>query len=414
VDDFPVMDEHQRLALSIAEHVRRNKFELAQECFVLLTKTPEVLEKYLTFLRRHFAAASQLEVLFDWFMIADPRFLNRIGLIGQAAGIGVAIGRHAQVLELMKNIAQSTSAKDIHFGSSDFLWRFMGLGKELVVELIYLKYRGLPLKSGGRYLIIEGRDLLMHSQAISDRIDLDQRVLDQLYSNRRNRSMQRLEWEGIVRNTCCLDHFIGDGLVEQLDGIIDQKANEVAFKQVMGSKGMLLVTFHGCFLTVARHLYSRAIKGGLILGLGGADSRVIPARGKHRMALFQALRAVEDGNVVLMAPDGTLGIEGSSSFMQVAGVTIPLANGAPFIAYETGCNSSWFTVMRKAECMIPIVEAAPKRAENENYEDFCQRWSSFYGQKIDSVLTGDPENLTLRARWSMFNFGSATRQNQRT
>ena len=85
---------------------------------------------------------------------------------------------------------------------------------------------------------------------------------------------------------------------------------------------------------------------------------------------------------------------------------MPVADGAPFIAYETGCETFWLGVERRRDGFAPNFVQGPSRRAGERFAQFRERWFSFYGGQIQRTLTGDPANLTLRPQWAKLFSGS--------
>jgi hypothetical protein len=284
------------------------------------------------------------------------------------------------------------------FGNSDYLQQtVMRLRSDIGNQLLRLKYKDLNLRQQGRFWVIRDEDLFEAAARVSDRIQFARVFLDRLYALRQQGPM-RAEWEREIRITFCIDHIIADRLVRNLDKIISKDQVGAAFEAIKTSNGTLLTTFHGGYFRLTRYIYALAIEGGLTMGMRSHSPSHISAK-EPRTALFRALRAIEGGNVVLMAPDAPVGTLSSS--IQLAGVTLSVAEGAAFIAYESRCNSAWFTVLRNGERFEPIIRFAPQVSDNESYPAFKKRWLSFYGSQIEGILTGDPRNLCLREPWTI-------------
>jgi hypothetical protein len=96
--------------------------------------------------------------------------------------------------------------------------------------------------------------------------------------------------------------------------------------------------------------------------------------------------------------------------LQVLGEELRISQGAPFVAYETGCKTFWISVRRSGERFIPAVEAGPARLDQETYGAFKARWLEFYGNCVDGLLRGDPDNLALRPQWVRWLDGSLDRK----
>jgi hypothetical protein len=115
-------------------------------------------------------------------------------------------------------------------------------------------------------------------------------------------------------------------------------------------------------------------------------------------ALYLGLKAIEDGRPILIAADARVGKYKSA--IKVLNVDVPMADGAPFIAYETHCDTIWLSVERFEQKFIPIFVPGPVRRPGETFDSFRERWFSFYSDQVNRILTGDPYSLALRAQWA--------------
>jgi hypothetical protein len=386
------------LALSLASYIHQGAFDKAHAAFTILSAAPKALEAKLAFLQRNLAEAGRLGLLLDWLMMANPEVVRRIAILTVMAEVGLDTNQPSRVLEFFEKIRNSEAFPPVVFGNSDYLQQtFMRLGSDIGNQLLRLKYKDLNLRQQGRFWVIRDEDLFEAAARVSDRIQFARVFLDRLYALRRQGPM-RAEWEREIRITFCIDHIIADRLVRNLDKIISKDQVGAAFEAIKTSNGTLLTTFHGGYFRLTRYIYALAIEGGLTMGMRSHSPSHISAK-EPRTALFRALRAIEGGNVVLMAPDAPVGTLSSS--IQLAGVTLSVAEGAAFIAYGSRCNSAWFTVLRNGERFEPIIRFAPQVSDNESYPAFKKRWLSFYGSQIEGILTGDPRNLCLREPWTI-------------
>jgi hypothetical protein len=385
------------LALKIVRHLHGGELDQANDFFARLASSPGHLEQYMAFFQKQFSRVDKLELLLDWIIMAGPTAFTRISLIAKALEIERQIGHGDRIERIISRLRREDVT--MRWGHNDRVAKFAHLGRAAVRKICALKYRDISLK--------RPEDLFDAAEYLSDRIDISQTLLHRLYAVSRCRSLPRADWERQVRNAFCLDHLTADlyrpsDLVSEwisgYDDLIEQTARDHAFAHINASKGMLLFTFHGGFFSLARDLYAKMVKDGLTFGMQSSGRpRMISAGENPRAALFLALRAVQDGKVMLMAPDAIWG--NLSSSVTVAGRSVPVADGAAFVAYESGCDSAWFTVERRDRHFVPVVIHGPKREEKEKYADFKDRWLRFYGGQIEGVLAGDPRNIVLRARW---------------
>ena len=100
---------------------------------------------------------------------------------------------------------------------------------------------------------------------------------------------------------------------------------------------------------------------------------------------------------MLMAPDAGFG--NKSNLIKVAGATVPVADGAAFLAYEAECQIAWFTVVRDRDRLKPLLVPGPTRQEAERYAAYKVRLLDFYARQFTEIATGEPWNLAFRTRW---------------
>jgi hypothetical protein len=366
----------------LADH---NQIEKAKYLFSFFTAFPNSLDGAIEFLRVNFARIGRLNLLLDW-LLATPQSLSRVSTIGRAMEIAVQLNRSEAILKLAFDIRVS-AASPIRWSYRDRIKTFRRAGADLVKELLALKYVGIPVPTS--------KNIFRIAEDLSARIDLDHALLRHLYAHRLDSSTSFADWDAQVRTAFVIDHMISDQVVENVDELIDADAKTEVLDTVASSKGMLLVTFHGAFLTLARKLFSEEVEGGITFASQGSsgDARRIAAKQEPREALFLALRAVQEGKALLMAPDAQLGKRAHS--IEIAGIDIPVANGGAFIAYETGCDSAWFTVIRRGNRFLPVLSFAPKPNSGESFGEFSERWLRFYGQQVEAILLGNPQSSSL-------------------
>jgi lauroyl/myristoyl acyltransferase len=158
----------------------------------------------------------------------------------------------------------------------------------------------------------------------------------------------------------------------------------------------LFLTFHGGFVIMARKLFATLFRDGVSIqnhrSRANFSAKLDPAA-----ALFNALRALQEGKSVIMSPDGPYGKH--SCAMHVLGRTAEMADGAAFLAYEAKCETAWFTVVRDDSGFRPDIQVGPRREDGERYKQFQQRLCDFYGERIAALYSGDPRNIALSRRW---------------
>ena len=173
-----------------------------------------------------------------------------------------------------------------------------------------------------------------------------------------------------------------------------------------------MLAFHGGFRMLFMKLFDEFFDDGVVIRRGGmavtppkddqGRRAAVHVSGMNNPgeALFVAMRALLEGKQVLMAPDGPFGRQKAS--IKVLGADCPVGQGAAFLAFETRCNTAWFTIVRNDRGFAPLVVPGPKREERETFEAYQDRLHRFYGDMIVSAFTGEPRNLTLSGRWIQY------------
>lgn len=246
---------------------------------------------------------------------------------------------------------------------------------------------------------LDEHQILPKAEQIANNISIDAALLDFLYQRSRWQPMPRGEWERCVKVACAIDRLLITEFRtlprKRLASLVDEKAKQ-DFETFLSPKGMLLLTFHGAFVKVARRLFIDKQKQRSDLGSGGN----INSQRDQRGALFAALRALQSGQSLVISPDGP---EGKlSAVLDVFGRPSPAGEGAAFLAAASGCKTAWYTVCRTEDRFVPVFEEGPTRTKDETHQQFGNRLHRFYSTKIEGVFTGDPRNIVLRNRWTRY------------
>ena len=240
--------------------------------------------------------------------------------------------------------------------------------------------------------------LFENARRISTSLRPSGALLDHLFANSVCTRMNRAEWENEFLTSMAVDLLLRDFFrpvpLMKLGQYLDHAAAAETFAQLSSARGMVLVAFHGSFVVLVRKLFEQ-VNGGFMVQTGGQDAP--SPQSDSRGVLFVAMRALQEGRHVYLAPDGPYGSRNYS--VGVFGIQRKVGEGAPFLAFHTGCETGWWSVARCDERFSPIVEPGPRRQEGENYDRFRDRFFRFYASKIEAVLTGDPQNLALSEGW---------------
>jgi hypothetical protein len=234
--------------------------------------------------------------------------------------------------------------------------------------------------------------LFEHGRRIADRMRIGRRILDRLYARSGWRSLSRSAWEAEVKCGNAIDMLLRNIIIRsptlKFESLVDREATDEAFSRLAPQKGTLLMTFHGTFVPITRRLFQSKTTT-----LARQD---VVAEG-GRSALFGAFRTLQDGNNLLMAPDGPFGRKSECS--SVFDRPIALGEGAAFLAYSTNCNTAWYAAVIGERGFKADIELGPTRDTGEKFDDYRDRLYRFYAAQIQKVFSGDPRNLVLRQKW---------------
>lgn len=237
--------------------------------------------------------------------------------------------------------------------------------------------------------------LLSKAEEVAARLKVDAGLLDFLYSNSRWQPMSRTDWEKDVRFATAINHVLKDALDHptDLDSFLDQEAKHRAIDKLKAPHGLLMMISHGGFTSTRRGFY-RIISKEVRLGrLGKA------AIGEdQRQAMFVALRTLQDGGAIVMAPDGPQGQQLTLP-KTILGKTWHAGKGAGFLATASGCVTAWYSMAFDGKCFVPQVDLGPQFKKGMTADEFSNRLYCFYADRIESILTGDPRNIVLRPGW---------------
>lgn len=161
--------------------------------------------------------------------------------------------------------------------------------------------------------------------------------------------------------------------------------------------GTLFLMYHCGFIRAAKRLFTGYLpdngRPGLLLAGGGTHK----AADDPGQALFGALRSLQAGHNLWVAPDGTLGRQ--SVVLDVLGTTSTGGEGAALLAHTARCPTVYFRLEVREDRLFPVIEAGPQCEPGERFRDFSARFHRAYADKLTDLLTGEPENLVMRPRW---------------
>lgn len=404
------------LSADLKEGLARHDTEYVRGIFERLSAIPADLEAVFEDVQAVFSEAGQNHLLLDLMLMSAPATLSRMGLVERTSSIGLACGRVDEVLNAIGALASAPASMVVTWNSTVRMSFGKRFGKRGTRELMKLKYLGVPIAPSR---------LLEIAEVLADRIEVSRAMLDRLHTRTRHPDISRPEWERRVRTAFAIDHVTKDflgmsspdvanwlGAKEGAVGSMKRQIDET-LASTDRSKGVVVATFHGGFsrlnIALFQHLFPDGVTvlGGLSKAKSSDVERYIRVVGNERGALFQALRAVQDGKALWIGADAPFG--NSKHSIEVAGAKVPVADGAPFVAFETRCPTLWLATVRTDFGFSVVSTLGPVRTAGEKYQAFKDRWFSFYRTCIEEFLTGDPRNLALRPHWMHYLGGGVFR-----
>lgn len=351
----------------------------------------------------------------DFLLHTSDVSFTHIKLIAKVLELGAQLGEEDRTYERVAAVAGKDTLPPPRFSNSDLLRQFTHLGPKNLRLLAQIKYRGCDSIGRG--------ELVRASLTVASRFDLMFGLLDRLHANSKYPEMPRTDWVREVTQAFALDHVLSDSRALALiastpgkhlaeveskqEATIDMDALRRGFPPPQDSKGTLVAIFHGGFLNLNWQAFVAGARNGLIFSLSSGP-RIISVEQNPAAALYLGVRAIEDGRSILMAADARVGKRAST--ITVLNIPVPIADGAPFIAYETGCDTVWLSVERIEERFVPIFVPGPTPRSGEKFNAFRERWFSFYADQLNRTLTGDPRNIALRLQWARLLAATLDRQ----
>ena len=245
--------------------------------------------------------------------------------------------------------------------------------------------------------------LFDRARGIAPSIEIAPKSLSFLHRQSRDQITPRTEWENGVRLATAVEYLMDQAVRERnADGfaqLIDERSAEAALEQMQACKGLLLLTCHSGFRTINRIAFRSFQRGGHATILTR-----LKIENDRRTALFETLRALQNGMTIVMAPDGAMGRQ--SDALTIFGQPVPVGDGMAFLAFETGCQTAFFSMRLAEEHFVPSIAFGPRRQTSETRLEFAARINRFYATSIEGLMTGDPRSIVLNHRWQQFILGA--------
>lgn len=221
-------------------------------------------------------------------------------------------------------------------------------------------------------------------------------VLEHVYGNTCFPSIPFSEWKREVTLALAIEQalrrFAAGRRLEFVKSLIDEQTKAAVVRQLRSKRGALVIGYHGGFPVLRLLAFRGLFPRGVILASNG---RYAAADGAF--ALFAAREALLARRPVLMAPDGRFGK--ATVTITVLGAQLAMADGAPFLAYTTRCDTVWLSVVRTDNGFTLKTTDGPQAEEAEAFADFRDRFFRFFVDQAELSLRGDPRNQPIGRNW---------------
>jgi hypothetical protein len=243
--------------------------------------------------------------------------------------------------------------------------------------------------------------LRREADKIASSMDLSRAALDYLYQNSRVQ-WERGEWESAVRKACAVNLAMAS-LRRTLDweSLMDAEATAQTFAKLesarSNTKGTLILTCHGGYHVAANGLFRKRFPGRAVISPSGLLSRESGNLDNLGDSMFGALRLLQAGGILIMAPDGPRGRK--SAPRKIFGQVVLGPDGASLLAHAAQAVTVWYNVARTGDRFAPTIAIGPTVMAGESEKQFSQRLNNFYSNKLEELFSGDPRNITLSPAW---------------
>jgi|SRR5579871_4005874 len=370
-----------------------------------IVQWPPALHRWLDFLQKTFVSRGSPTTLIELLWRNRDIALNDMFVVGHFMRLCTKTDTYSYFGPLFRSWAASKYTADFRFSECGHLQSFKSLTSEQRNDFVRAKYR--------KWQDLTAREFLEAIDEFSVYADVSPPITRFLFGKRRNKDEIFANWFRNVRSAELLKHIQIDiacvGQVStgedtrkfpqfpDLASMIDMESARSVLSQLNNLGGLLLATFHGAHVSLANRCFLRLMPEHYVFATNSGQNRINVLAGRGS-AGFRAFKALRDDRILLMAPDGRKGV-GNESSMTVMGIRVPVADGAPTIAYEADCATTWYSMVRDGERFVPVCAPGPKRLAGENFEEFRERWWAFYAGHIERILTGDPRNISLIGFW---------------
>jgi len=421
------------IAAEISGCLRRGRLEEAKEhaAEIVGCQAPEALRQWIPQLARlfgrdsPFAAPPELRFvpLAELLWANKETALNDMYVMGYFMQFCHKSRVYDHFGPLLRSWIVSDSTADFVFSERGELNHFRELSREQKRDFADAKYR--------RWKDFESQDFFRAVDGFSKFATVSSPITDFLFEHRGDKTLSFSQWMHELRAAETWKHIMRDrGTIHRLNTIhrlersrellvhyprlpeltnlVDVERTKSMFARLDLSKGLLLCTIHHAHLGLARECATLYMPEHRILARGSGEN-MISVKTDARLSAFKAVKILRDRKMLLMVPDAR-SRERRREFKEVSEVRILgrprlFADGAPTIAFESGCATGWYMVMREGDRFVPVYEPGPSREVKETFTSFKERWWAFYAAQVEKLFTGDPSNISLFHYWPTF-FGS--------
>lgn len=370
----------------------------AEACAIVdaIAAHPSLFVQSFGFIRKAFDSTDRTSLLLDTLLQMEPHRLRHLVVIANIFALAARSDLRHSSNSVVTMLEKRGCLDQARFRTRDYLVTFESQGVEGLGVLARCKYG-------------DHRSDLQFWQAVEHirtALVVPETVLQNLYKVSRCKGANKEAWRNDVCTAFAIEHVSVDwhllrkhaprkGLL--VEAATDRELAKQFFQNHRTSGGLLLLMFHSGFLTAATYMFGRY--GGRYgvertsLGVASPGREGPSPAG----ALFAAQKLLSRGGMVRVAPDGMRGT--NLSTIEVLGGRFPVGNGAAFLAFENGCETGWYTAVRRGDALAPAFVRGPKRQAGEKFASFQDRILDFYARQISDHLTGDPRNLALAMGW---------------
>lgn len=127
---------------------------------------------------------------------------------------------------------------------------------------------------------------------------------------------------------------------------------------------------------------------------GGAGGIAVGEDRSSAAILSLAKKAKAQSLVIGLTPDGRQGANTPIPFM---GGFVSLGQGAPALSWLSKAENLFFTIQWEGYRMNVVPSIGPNPAEFTEKDAFFDAWNTWYTDRLEEIVTGDPRNMGMTA-----------------